>query len=360
MYSKYLDRNAWKEFEYFLHKVNERTEYQYGVRDEYIMPVGDPALGEGVEYFSFLITADDRMRYIMDNIVSLPDNILSQRNKICNTIISHFYGARGIHELLSGYSNPKKANIDFERTLHDHHYLNDIKLVAEHNKRRGKKFYGTTELHTSIQTAGRNFCRKKYKDDKRLIHITDVLEWIASWIEEGFVDRMIKVTSLKEMFHLLSEHPGIGNYYAYHCSTSNSVNPSLKYQHDEEFCAPGPGAQATLDFLFPTYPSKKKPYGEMIIWIRQNQKNLFEKEVVVHDFFHNFLVNKGQKIFDSEQDELKVYTTEVICCQFGVYRRLKAQPELIGKRVVARLEDDSICDGSLLDELKSKKQIITF
>jgi hypothetical protein len=350
MYKQYLDKDAWSQFENFLYKVNERTEFQYGLRAEYTPPPKDLALGPDVEYFSFLITADDRMRYIMENIVSLPDSILSQRNKICNTIISHFYGARGIHFFMTGYSDPKKANIDFERILVDEDYLNDIKLVANYNKNKGIKAYGTTELHTSIQTAGRNYCRKKYNNPTRPIEITDIVEWIASWIEEGYVDRILNVKSLLEMFDLLSEKPGIGNYYAYHCSTSNSVNPKLAYQHDENFCAPGPGACQSLDFLFPTYPGKK-PYDKMVIWIRKQQRELFSQPIVVHDFFHNF-----NGAFADEQNELKVYGTEVILCQFSVYCRLKANPSLIKKRTIARIADDSVCDGSLLDELKTKKK----
>lgn len=353
-YLNYVDHKALAEFEYFFTKVNERTEYQFGLREEYIPPEDDPALGPNVEYFGFNILQDDRMRYIIENIVSLPDSQLSPTNKIGNTIISHFYGGRGVHTLISGYSNPKKAHVDFERVAAgDVDYLNDLNLVVNHNKKKGKKFWGTTELHTSLQTAARNFCRKKYDDDSRPAQTLDIVEWISSWTVDGTIDRMLNVQSLREMFHLLSEKPGIGNYYAYHCSTSNSVNPALAYQHDEAFCSPGPGAVDTLNHLFPKLKEKgKMPYGELVIWIRENQDKLFD-EIKIHEFFHNYDVD-GQDVFEHDQDEFKVYGTEVLCCQAGVYRWLKANPDLVSKRIVARNEDDSYCDGSLLDTLKAK------
>ena len=98
-FGKYLDQKVMEDYNYFLIKVNERTELQFGLRDSY-NDDGHEALGESVEYFGFNILQDDRMRYIIENIVSLPDSKLSQYNKIGNTIISHFYGARGILKLL--------------------------------------------------------------------------------------------------------------------------------------------------------------------------------------------------------------------------------------------------------------------
>jgi hypothetical protein len=354
-YFDYVDYDVLKEFEYFFTKVNERTEYQFGLRDKYDAPKNDPALGETVEYFGFNILQDDRMRYIMENIVSLPDSQISPANKIGNTIISHFYGARGIHSTITGYSDPKKAHVDFERiSKNDTDYLNDLNIILDYNKKlKNVKFFGTTELHTSLQTAARNFCRKKYNDANRKANTLDILEWIADWTSNGTTDEMLNVSSLKEMFHLLTKQNGVGGYYGYHCSTSNSVNPSLSYQHDEEFCIPGPGAQQSLNRLFPKLKENgKMPYGDLVIWIRENQDTLFD-QINIHNFFHNLEIN-NQKIFEHEQDEFKVYGTEVLACQFGVYCHLKENPHKIAKRTVARNEDDSICDGSLIDRLKNE------
>ena len=97
------------------------------------------------------------------------------------------------------------------------------------------------------------------------------------------------------------------------------------------------------------------PYGDLTIWIRENQEKLFQN-IHIHDFFHNHTVN-DQIIFEDQQDELKVYGTEVGLCQFGVYCYLKENPHLISKRKVARLEDDSVCDGALLEAKAAEAEV---
>ncbi len=67
MYEKYLNWDKFKDYEHFLEKVNERTEWQFGLRDEYVNDDKvDPALNADVEYFGFNILQDDRMRYIIE------------------------------------------------------------------------------------------------------------------------------------------------------------------------------------------------------------------------------------------------------------------------------------------------------
>ena len=357
-YEKFLDHNTLKKYEFFLHKVNEKWEKQYSIRSTYD-DGGDSALAEDVEYFGMWVLADDRLRYIIENIVAIPDNQLSAANKIGNTIISHFYGARGIHQITSGIKDPKNAHIDFERLFKDVDYLEQIKTNCSNAKKQGKKFYGTTELHTSLQTAARNYCRNKYGDQSRPAHLTDILEWIASWTKDGTIEQILQVDSLKGMFNILTSKRGIGEYYGYHCATSNSVNYALPFHHDEEFCAPGPGARESLDNIFAPLKAsgriKKMPYGDLTIWIRENQDKIFEKPIRSHEFFHNFITEDGTQVFCETQDDLKVYTTEVSLCQFGVYTYLKQNPHLISKRKVARLEDDSVCDLAIEKEKMVKK-----
>lgn len=339
-YGNYVDMAVMAQFEFFLNKVSERTDKAFGLRDTY--QCDDEALGEEVEYFGFNILQDDRMRYIIENIVTIPDTELSQANKIGNTIISHFYGVRGIHSMVTGVKDPKKAHVDFERMAVDQAYLDEIYQHVAVAKAQGKRFYGTTELHTSLQTAARNYCREKYQDPARKASLTDILEWISSWTQDGTTNRILNVKSLEEMFNLLCEKPGIGEYYGYHCATSNSVNPALQYQHDEWFCAPGPGAKESLNLMFKPLKDSGKvaklPYGDLTIWIRENQNTLF-KHIHIHPFFHNYQVN-GLNVFADSQHELKVYGTEVALCQFGVYCHLKAHPHLISKRKVARDTDE--------------------
>ena len=127
----------------------------------------------------------------------------------------------------------------------------------------------------------------------------------------------------------------IGDYYGYHCSTSNSVNPKLNFSHDSKFVAPGPGACETLELMFPGLSKKEVPLGERVVWIRENQKEILD--IQFHKELWNYTTENGIKIFEDEQNELKSYGTEVSLCQYSVYCRLKNNPHLIKKRKVARV-----------------------
>ena len=56
---------------------------------------------------------------------------MGKHNIICNTIISHFYGARGIHQVATREKDLKKALVDFERILIDKDYINWINKNLE-------------------------------------------------------------------------------------------------------------------------------------------------------------------------------------------------------------------------------------
>jgi len=316
---------------YFFNKVNERSELNYGYRDSYDSE-GDAALGETVEYFHPHILYDDRMRYIMDNIV-LSD--MSMNNIICNTIISHFYGARGIHQILTRNSDPKTALVDFERLLKDKEYETEIRKNIDDAISLGLGVYGTTELRTSLYGASNTWVSETRQTERNADKI-NILLWVAGFIPRGITRRMAGVNSLSEMFDILTTIEGVGSYYGYHCSTSNSVNPNISINHDERFCVPGPGARMALDMMFGE--GCKVPHGDRVIWFRENYKDLIG-EIPLNENEWNKVVN-GVKIFADDQNELKTYGCEVGLCQFGVYTRLSNNSNLINKRKVARVDEN--------------------
>ena len=346
-----LDWDVLKDYEHFVKMVNRRTLFQKGIVDSYTP--SDPALGLEVEYFHPSITADDRMVYIMENIVTVPG--LKWQNVIGNTIISHFYGARGVHNILTGIDDDKKAHIDFIKLGKEQIEFKKTEIVGEYTKHlrelavqaklNKQKVWGTTELHTSIQTAGRRFVNEWYlgnarHDDKGTW--SNVSEWIASWTHlpsrynpnKTVMQGMREAKDLSEGFAYLTGENMIGDYYGYHCSTSNSVNPKLNFSHDSKFVAPGPGAVETLELMFPNLSKKDVPLGERVVWIRENQKEILDIEF--HKELWNYTSTNGIKIFEDEQNELKSYGTEVSLCQYSVYCRLKNNPHLIKNRKVAR------------------------
>ena len=148
------------------------------------------------------------------------------------------------------------------------------------------------------------------------------------------MEGLMMAESLKEAFSYLTGEKLIGEYYGYHCSTSNSVNPALRFTHDDTFVAPGPGARDTLDVMFPKLSTKKVSYGDRVVWIRENQHELLN--IKFHKSLWNYTNSYGVKIFEDKQSELKNYGTEVSLCQYSVYCRLRDNPELISRRKIAR------------------------
>ena len=329
---KSVDKAVIEDYSNFLKAVNERSEFKAGLRSEYIAP--NDALAESVEYFHYNICYDDRMKYICDNFV-LNENI-SSNNRILNIIISHFYGARGIHSVLTNISDPKLAIVNFDKLAEEQlSGILDYTIMMRENavlaKSLNKPFWGTTELHTSIMAEGNKFVKKMYGIQGTQFN---VCEWLASWINNSLIERIRNVHSFRELYDVFIEQRNVGEYYAYHAAASGSNNKELKAYHDEPFCSPGPGARMTAALMFPTVSKKEVSFADRVIWIRNNQFELMDVPEI-HPTKWNYF-----DIYPEPQNKLTVYGNEVGMCQYSVYCRLRDNPHLIKYRKVARVETE--------------------
>jgi len=335
-----FDKELMKDFNWFLHKINKRACINYGFIKEKYEAVNrfgqeDWGLGEDVEYFHPTITLDDRMRYICQVIVKHP---MSEFNVLGNTIISHFYGARGVHQTITGSLDPNNCFVDFDEVANDNQdYIKWLRSTVEKETKINKKpVWGTTELHTPIQAAARNYCREKYDNKDRPFHTIDVIEWVASFKDNGIAKALLhEVDHLKDAFKALTKHKGIGEYYGFHCSTSTSVIPQAKYHHDQRFVAPGPGARYTINKIWPEAP--KSLYAEAVYFLRENADEIGLTENVE---FHPDAWNIDNT-FTFPQDSLKYYGTEVLSCQFGIYLQIRNNKNACNKRKVSRIDSDT-------------------
>jgi len=335
----HFDEEISEDFNFFIQNVNKRIEWQYGLRDTYEAPPNLPALGPDVEYFGFHLLMDDRMRYIAQNIVAIPDSQLSPANKICNTLISHFYGARGIHQTITKIEDEKEAHIDFNRMNHSGQYLLELRNNLLEAQEKKIPIYGSTELRTSLFGAANKYVTEKYNYLERNKEPANILEWVGNFITDGTVHKILNTDSLKGMFKILTSKAGIGNYYGYHGATSNSVNPNLPFDHDERFVVPGPGSSKTARLMFPGLSEKQVKLGDRVIWVRENQKWILP-DLKINEFFYNLPDYKGDPIFENDITEIKSYTAEVSMCQYGIFRRLREQPYLASRRKVSRADDN--------------------
>ncbi len=325
-----FDRDLMKDFNWFLYKINQRACIEQGfITEEYeaINRHGDKDFGLGieVEYFHPTITLDDRMRFIGTTIAQ---SGMSTFNIIANTFISHFYGARGVHYLASGSDVDL---VDFDRVADgDDEYIKFLDTNLQTAKKNKQPIWGTTELHTSIQASSRNFCREKYNDPDRVFRASNVIEWVASFRENGIFERMMKIDHIRDMYNLMKEQPGIGEYYGFHSAASTSVLPQVKYHHDQRFVSPGPGARRAIRRLWANAPMKV--FDDAIYFLRERSDEVgLTNNVVFHPAAYNI-----ENIFVENQDTLKYYGTEVLCCQFGVYLDIRDDESKCGRRKVAR------------------------
>lgn len=338
-YFSICDVEKFLDFKYFVEQVNKRTEWQQGLIEKY--EYTEYALNPDTEYFHPMITCDDRMVYIMKNIVSLPDDKLSFHNKIGNTIISHFYGARGIHQIATRNNDPQTAHVDFENyfTSNERERVRKNLELAVAAK---LPIYGSTELRTSLFGAANKYQVQRFGDKADKVHPGNIMDWVAGLGEQGYFDQMKQSNAASNTFNILTQIEGIGSYYGYHCTTSNSVNPKLNWDNDENFVKPGPGAQYTLKLLFPKATSKEITNGELVVWFRHNQKFFGFGDVKIHEAFHNVLDHSGNKILSKDQTEMMTYGSEVGMCQYGIFCKIRHDKKAIERRKVARITNIDI------------------
>lgn len=349
---KEIDKEMLHEMRYFAHNVQRVWEVRYECVPEsaYVSP--EPALDLDVEYFGFWATADDRLRYICDNIVTNPKCDLI--DQIGNGLASHFYGARNIHQSMTNETDPKKALVDYTRLAQEQldykktgvvgKYTLFLREFLETQKKRGVKFWGTTELHTSIQTAARRWRNDFYLGDRMHAEkgtTNNVNEWMASFKNSGLMQKMLDNSGLKSMCEILGTEWGIGDYYMFHGGSDLSLCPQLNAYLDERFVIPGPGATNVVRDLYPNLAKSEISYADRIIWLRENQERLLGLPLI-HEFFHT-LVSNGQNIFPEKINEIKTTQAEVLHCQFGIFRDLKANPDKISKRKISRNTDEISC-----------------
>lgn len=353
-YFSLCDVNKFLDFKYFVEQVNKRAEYQNNLIEEYIYE--EPALAPHVEWFHPMITCDDRMVYIMKNIVSLPDDKLSVHNKIGNTIISHFYGARGIHQIATRNNDPQTAHVDFENYFSSEERARvrkNLELAASIKL----PIYGSTELRTSLFGAANKYQLQRFGPTADKVHPGNIMDWVAGLGEQGFFNRMQQSGAASNTFKILTEIEGIGSYYGYHCTTSNSVNPKLSWDNDENFVKPGPGAQYTLKLLFPKASSKEITNGDLVVWFRHNQKFFGFGDIKIHEHFHNVLDHNNNKILSKDQTEMMTYGSEVGMCQYGIFCKIRYDKKAIERRKVARIGTIDIeKELSIAEELLYNKQ----
>lgn len=208
--------------------------------------------------------------------------------------------------------------------------MSAIQANIDYARAHGHTLWTTTELHTSLQTAARNFCRVKHADDTRKASDTDLVEWIASWIGSGHIDKILDAKTLRGCYEAITSMRGVGPYYGGNPVMMIAALPEVDFSHDEPFCAPGGGCLKTLEYLY------DKKFGfdnaiKAVAYIREHQATLLPNLTVPVEF-QNLDLHYG-KLFKADQTQFTCNSFEVGMCQFSVYRKFKEEPAMIERRL---------------------------
>ena len=91
-----VDRQVADDISYFWGRVIEGFDYRAKLTDTF--NDSDKAIQWNTEYFGPNVTMDDRLRYIASH---LSDNQnISDKNRVLNFLITHFYGGRDCHRVI--------------------------------------------------------------------------------------------------------------------------------------------------------------------------------------------------------------------------------------------------------------------
>jgi hypothetical protein len=358
---KHVDMARVAELEQYLCEMNLRgLADHYGL--EYTAPVR--ALAPDVMYFQSLVLAPSDRRMLARDIIGVAH--LSPEDKVCNASLSYWYGPTYILTYITGVTDTAKAHIDFDRVYSDQAYVDKLRENIAFARKHGHPIWTTTELHTSIQTEGRNYCRLKYNDPNRKADSLDIVEWIAHLKQQGWASKVIAAPTLVAAYEAYCEPRGVGPYFGGNSIMMAANLREAAYSHEENFCAPGGGAISTLEYLFE--PLKAAGYKlnhlRLLQWLTDEQERLMPSLKVPVEFQN--LDGWTGKILKKDQLRYTANSFEVGCCQFSVYRKFLEQPDAIKRRLDVKfdltpfkLREQGATDADVADAVSEETKLRT-
>ncbi len=323
-FDKLIKHDRLAELQDFLLEMNKR-----GLAEFHSVEYAPPTehLSQKVMYFHALALAPSDRRMLAHDIIGVPDSQLSPQDKALNSSCSYWFGPTAVLTYLTGITDFSKAHVDFSRAHTDKDYVEHLRENIAFARAAGHSMWTSTELHTSLQTEARNYCRLKYNDTQRKAGALDLIEWMGGLKASGWIDKVLEAPTLEEAYNRYIEPRGVGPYFGGNAVMMIANIKGLKYHHRELFCAPGGGAINTVDYLFEG--SKVNPL-KAIRWLVENQERLLP-DLKVPAEFQNMEVSYGP-LWDTPQTHFTANSFEVGMCQFSVYRKFLELPELMKKR----------------------------
>lgn len=366
----------------FIHEMNRREyevrfaktcsfdtfRHREGTGKESVYGHGFIVEGRSVPYFHPNRSFHDEIIWLNENVFYNPDCTFEDR--LINAAIVKFYGPSNTISLLTqetGYPFVK-----YDSLVNDEKYVLQCMVNMENAKRRGEKIYGTTELRTSLQTESRNFTRliktpydvliNAEPQPDRQSRTSDMFYWFTL-LGPRFADFYSKKPTMEESFNFLTSHRGIGNYYGYHFSTNLARMPEIgtpallrpnatfgNLDEDDDFVAPGVGAMITINWFYEHlgFSISSEVGAKVIRQIRDTQ----------HEFFD--FTGENEEILNvvSETGRFTTFGTEISCCQFGVFLRLRDSKKMALNRANAPISKEQIGESCEVENTSFKSSCL--
>lgn len=316
----FLDQDLLLDFRFYFRKVNEMFDYQAGVRHEFEEV---PGVTSSSDFAQPSLAMDDRYNYAATDIFS--NEKMSPTNQVLNSFLTHIYGGYECPRVFSGKVDRKDGWVDFERIASkDYAYIESIKVNMCKSRALGYNMWSKWGLRVSVQNEGNKFCLR----NERETGSHACLEWMASWVHDGTVNRLLTASSFSEATNILLEKRGIGPYIGLHSSSILTVAPNINVSHTEPYVLAGPGAVQTIKLLFPGLKGWK--HNDVCVWFAENQNELLGEEKL-NRHWRNVNIN-GTEVYSEPQDRLYAITSEIALCQYGAYTRARENPAVNERR----------------------------
>ena len=357
----------------FIHEMNRREHevrfaktctfdtfrHREGKDIESIFGHGFIVEGRSVPYFHPNRSFHDEIIWLNENVFYNPK--CSFEDRLINAAIVKFYGPSNTISLITeetGY-----PFIKYDLLVNDQDYVLHCMKNLENAKRRGEKIYGTTELRTSLQTESRNYTRTIKTPYDSLLNqepildrksrTSDMFYWFTM-LGPRFAEFYSSKPSMEESFKFLTSFRGIGNYYGYHFSTNLARMPEIgtpallkegapsgNLDEDDDFVAPGVGAMITINWFYEHlgFSISADVGAKVIRQIRDTQ----------HDFFDFTGENLDILNSVSETGRFTTFGTEISCCQFGVFLRLRDSKKMALNRANAPISKEQIGESCAVE-----------
>ncbi len=316
---EHADQEVLSDFRKYLTGVCERFDHRAGINPGFKERPGIAATSEFAEPN---IPMAARYNYIANDLAN--NKRISDHSKVLNILTTHLYGGHECPRVFSGELDRELGFVEFERiAARDLAYIASIRDNIAHANRHGLSVWDKWGMRVSVQSEGNKFAESV---GSQRGHVA-ALEWMASWIDDGTVDRLLEANSFRQTSEILSEKRGIGNYIAYHCAAGLSPFSSVCMSHSEPFVLAGPGAVKTAKKLF---PGLRVNYNELCVAFAEQQDELLP-DLSINEHWQNVTVN-GREVYPIRQDRLFALTSEIALCQYGVFTKARADQKTHARR----------------------------